>query len=183
MDRSPDSDRAVLRQVAQGDPQALAALYARHAPALLDYLARLTGDSAGAQDLLPELFLVVWRDADRYRGEASVRTWLFGIGHKLGLMALRRRQPELLDEEALDRLPAGGRDPAELAGWALQKERLAAALATLPPQQRAVVELVFFHGLSRAEVAGVLGCPQGTIKSRLHYALRALAGRLDEVER
>jgi RNA polymerase sigma-70 factor (ECF subfamily) len=183
MDHSPDADRALLQRVAHGNPEALEALYERYSSPLVSYLARLTGDPAGAPDLLQELFLVVWRDADRYRGDGSVQAWLFGIGHKLGLMALRRRQPELLDEEAPAQLPDDGHDPADLASWALQKERLAAVVAALPPAQRAVIELVFYHGLSRAEVAAVLDCPLGTVKSRLHYALRTLAGRMDEAER
>lgn len=170
-----DPDRATLMVIAGGDRQALATLYNRHACDLLGYLAHLIGDANEAEDLVQELFLVVWRDADRFRGASSVRTWLFGIAHNLGLMALRRKRSQSLDEATADRLTASGPDPVDLAALALDRERLYAALATLPAAQRAVIELTFYHGLTRAEAAQVMDCPVGTVKSRLHYALRALA--------
>ena len=170
-----DPDRTALTAVARGNRQALATLYNRHAHHLLGYLVHLTGDVNLAEDLVQELFLIVWRDAGRFRGHSSVRTWFFGIAHNLGLMALRRKRPELLDEMTADRLTAFDPDPLDMAVLALDRERLAAALATLSASQRAVIELTFYHGLRRAEVAQVLGCPVGTVKSRLHYALRALA--------
>ena len=164
--------------VAGGDRQALAQVYARYAGSLLAYLAHLTGDTFAAEDLVQELFLVVWRDAARYRGSASVRAWLYGIAHNLGLMALRRDRRHAA--ESLDGWPAPEPGPAELAALAVDRRRLSAALAALPAAQRAVVELTFAHGLARAETAQVLGCPVGTVKSRLHLALRALAGALAE---
>lgn len=106
---------------------------------------------------------------------ATLRTWLFGIAHNLGLMALRRKRSQSLDEATADRLTAPGPDPVDLAALALDRERLYAALATLPAAQRAVIELTFYHGLTWAEAAQVMDCPAGTVKSRLHYALRALA--------
>ncbi|HSJ53231.1 MAG TPA: RNA polymerase sigma factor, partial [Anaerolineae bacterium] len=173
-----DADEVLLRQVMNGDRQALATLYARHAAPLLAYLAHLVGDGATAEDLVQELFLVVWRDAGRFRGSASVRAWLFGIAHNLGLMALRseRRQRRAWPgEDALDGRAAPDPGPADLVALAVDRQRLAAALAALPAAQRAVVELTFGHGLARAETAQVLGCPVGTVKSRLLLALRALA--------
>ena len=177
-----DSDEALLTRVADGDRQALAQAYARHAGSLLAYLAHLTGDPLAAEDLVQELFLVVWRDAGRYRGSASVRAWLYGIAHNLGLMALRRDRRHAVTGESLDERPGPEPGPVELAALAVDRERLSAALATLPVAQRAVVELTFTHGLARAETAQVLGCPVGTVKSRLHFALRALAAALAEPE-
>ncbi len=176
----PDPDLDVLRAVAQGSQQAITELYDRHAQHLLNYLARLTGDVDAAEDLVQELYVVVWRDARRFRGQSSVRTWLFGIAHNLGITALRRKRALPLDEFAADRLADPGPDPDDLAALASDRERLVRALQALPPAHRAVVELVFGHGLAQAEVAQVLDCPLGTVKSRLHYALRALSQTMRE---
>ena len=179
---SQDRDRPALSGVAAGDRQALAVLYDRHAPGLVGYLDHLTGDLAVAEELVQELFMIVWRDAGRFRGDATVRSWLFGIAHNLGLMALRRKKPDLLDEYAAERLADPGADPARLADLAFDRVRLQDAMERLPAAQHAVIELVFFHGLTRAEVAQVLGCPVGTVKSRLHYALRALSRALEPMQ-
>jgi RNA polymerase sigma-70 factor (ECF subfamily) len=178
MQTSPERDRATLNAIAQGERQALADLYQGHAPSLMGYLTHLTGDPAAAEDLVQELFMVVWQDAGRFRSDSTVRSWLFGIGHKLGLMWLRRKRPQLLDHEVTEKLADDALGPADLADFALDKERLEAALASLSAEHRAVIELTFYHQLSRAEVAQTLGCPVGTVKSRLHYALRILAGEL-----
>lgn len=164
----------------QGNQQAIAELYDRHAQRLLNYLAHLTGDADAAEDLVQELFVIVWRDAARFRGQSTVRTWLFGIAHHLGMTALRRKRTLPLDESAGDSLADPGPDPDALAALAIDRERLAQALQALPAPHRAVVELVFYHGLAQAEVAQILGCPLGTVKSRLHYALRALARAMRE---
>jgi RNA polymerase sigma-70 factor (ECF subfamily) len=161
--------------VMQGDRQALATLYDRHAQALAGYLGHLTGDAAVAEELVQDLFVIVWRDAGRFRGDSTVRSWLFGIAHKLGLMELRHKRPESLDEAAADSLAAPDPDPADLADLALDRERLQMAMEALPAAHRAVIEMTFYHGLNRAEVAQALNCPVGTVKSRLHYALQALA--------
>jgi len=178
MQASPEHDRAALKAIVQGDRQALADLYQQYASSLVGYLAHLTGDPAAAEELVQDLFMVVWKDAGRFRSDSTVRSWLFGIAHNLGLMCLRRKRPALLDDGAAERLADDAPDPAELADLALDRERLEAALASLSASHRAVVELAFYHQLSRAQVAQVLDCPVGTVKSRLHYALRALAREL-----
>jgi RNA polymerase sigma-70 factor (ECF subfamily) len=167
-------DRSCLERICQGDDQALADLFTRHRQALFDYLTRLTGDRSGAEDLVQEVFLVVWRDAGRFRGHSMVRTWLFGIAHNLGLMHLRRKHPELLEDMHVEDIVSDEIDPTALAELAMDRERLSTALTKLKAPQRAVIELTFYHGLTQAEVAEVLDCPIGTVKSRLHYALRNL---------
>lgn len=177
---SPDPDHDVLRAIAQGNREAITDLYDRLAPHLLNYLARLTGDTDAAEDLVQDLFVIVWRDAKRFRGQSSVRTWLFGIAHHLGVTALRRKRMLPLDESVRNSLAAPCPGPDDLAALAIDRERLTRAIETLSVAHRAVIELVFYHGLARAEVAQTLGCPLGTVKSRLHYALRALSCAMRE---
>jgi RNA polymerase sigma-70 factor (ECF subfamily) len=179
---SPDPDRDVLRAIAQGNREAITELYDRHAPHLLNYLAHLTDDANVAQDLVQDLFVVVWRDAERFRGQSSVRTWLFGIAHHLGVTALRRKRTLPLDESCGNGLADSSPDLEDLAVLAVDQERLEQALRTLSVMQRVVVELVFYHSRARAEIAQILECPLGTVKSRLHYALRALTHAMREKE-
>ena len=171
-------DLACIEAITQGDDQALATLYSRYGQTLLGYLTHLVGDRSVAEELVQEVFLIVWRDAWRFRVQSTVRTWLFGIAHNLGLMHMRRKRPETMDSATAERLVSPELDPVDLADLALKRQRLTNALASLPPLQRAVIELTFYHGLGRAEVASILDCPVGTIKSRLHYALKALAHSL-----
>jgi RNA polymerase sigma-70 factor (ECF subfamily) len=180
MPLSQETDEQLIERIARGDSNALAALHARHAHAILAYLARITGDEPVAQDLLQETFLAAWHGARAFHGRSKARTWLFGIAHNKAGHWLRRRRPESLDEDDLivDSAPA----VPELADAAWMRERVTVALAQLPPSQRAVLELTFYHGLSCAEVAEVLDCPVGTVKSRAYLARRRLARLLADLD-
>jgi RNA polymerase sigma-70 factor (ECF subfamily) len=180
MPLSQETDEQLIERVARGDSKALAALHDRHAHAILAYLARITGDEPVAQDLLQETFLAAWHGAGTFRSRSKVRTWLFGIAHNKVGHWLRRRRPESLDED--DPIVDSGPAVPELADAAWTRERVTAALAQLPPPQRAVLELTFYHGLSCAEVAEVLDCPVGTVKSRAYLARQRLARLLADLD-
>ena len=179
MTRLPEADEALLDRLVAGDTKALTQLYERHARGIFAFLCRLTGDAAAAEDLLQDTFVAAWRGAATFRGRSSVRTWLFGIAHHKAMRDLRRRDLDLLDEE--ESLPDSAPPVPELAAAAWEQERVVAALAELPPAQRAVMELVFYHGFSSAEVAEVLNCPVGTVKSRAFLARRRLARLLADL--
>jgi RNA polymerase sigma factor (sigma-70 family) len=176
----PETDERLLGRLTRGDPRALASLYERYARGVFAFLCRLTSDAAAAEDLLQETFLAVWRGAATFRGHSSVRTWLFGIAHHQAGHWLRRRHPEPLDEHA--DVPDPGPAVPELADSAWERERITAALAQLPAAQRAVLELTFYLGFSCAEVAQVLDCPVGTVKSRAYLARRRLAQLLADLD-
>ena len=180
MPSPPSTDEQLIERLVRGDSAALTPLYDRHARAIFTFLCRLTGDEAAAEDLLQETFLASWHSARRFHGHSSVRTWLFGIAHNKAGHWLRRRRPEVLDEDL--ELPAPGPAVHDLADAAWERERIVAALALLPPAQRAVLELTFFHGFSCAEAAEALDCPVGTVKSRAHLARRRLAQLLADLD-
>ena len=180
MTSPPDTDVQLLSSAACGDTEALASLYDRHARAIFAFLFRLFGDEAAAEDLLQDTFVAAWRGAGSFRGDSSVRTWLFGIAHHKAMHHLRRKDRGKLD--GIESIPDAGPSVSELAEAALVQERVVAALAELPPAQRAVLELVFYFGLSTAEVANVLNCPVGTVKSRAYLARRRLAGLLADLQ-
>lgn len=157
----------------------LAALQREHGGPLLALLLRLCdGDRQRAEDLLQETLLRAWQHPEALHadGFASVRPWLSTVARRLAIDAIRARRAR--PAEVADGVPEDARitaDPAERAAAALD---VRAAVKTLTPQHRDVLVLVYFRGASVAEAARALGVPPGTVKSRAHYALRALRREL-----
>lgn len=165
-----NEEQALMRRLADRDRQAMSELYGRFSRPLFAYLVRLIGDPAVAEELLQETMLLAWQKAGTFRGDSRPSTWLFGIARNLARNAQRRSQPATLsleDEASL----VGSEGIASPAGRRLD---LAQALARLSPEHREVVQLVLVHGFTYDEAAHIVGCPLGTIKSRLFYARRKL---------
>jgi len=173
----PEDDLELLRRMAAADESALRELYAAYGQRLYAYALRLTSDPDQAEDVVQETLLTVWRSASRYRGEGRLLAWLLGIVHNLALKSLRHA-PISISDEMESNLPSPIDSPeqqaqaSEQAGWVRQ------GLQDLSTEHRAVLELVFYQGLSLEEVAGVCNCPLGTVKSRLSYARQHLRGLL-----
>lgn len=177
MDSSTSSptDRQLLQSTAKHDEEAFEELYHRYSVSIYNYLLRLTREQGVAEEILQEVFVSVWEGAGRFRGQAKVSTWLYRIAHHRAVDWLRKRRPTLLEEDA--QLPADDQPEAEALGsWRV--DQVQAALAQLSPDHLAVLELVFFQELSYREVARIIGCPVGTVKSRVSYAKRHLSGVL-----
>ncbi len=165
---------------AAGSPEeGLRALYDGHAPVLLAYALRLTGgDRARAEDIVQETLVRAWRNLDRLDASAGpVRPWLFTVAQRLAIDAhrARRARPPETGDAALASVP--GLDELEAT---LDRIVVTDALDSLSPEHRAVIVETYYRGRSVAEAAQVLGIPPGTVKSRCHYALRALKLALAE---
>jgi RNA polymerase sigma-70 factor, ECF subfamily len=174
------TDAELVRQVAAGDEAAFAELYDLYAPAVYTYLLRLVNESAVAEEILQEVFLAMWQGAHRFREEARVKTWLLRIAHHQAVSWLRRARAGAWANEELEDHEHEPIEEHLARSWQIDQVR--AALARLTPNHRAVIELTFVQGLSYAEIAEVMNCPIGTVKSRMSYALRHLNGLLsDEV--
>lgn len=177
---SEDPDHALVRAIAGGDPSALEQLYRRHSRQLHWYIFARLGDRQLAEETLQDVMLAAWRGAKRFRGDASVRTWLYGIAHRRAASAARNLPKDLAPDGSAELVASSAPEPPE---WAADRRRAAEvrhALARLPEHQRLVIELVYLHGLTGPEAARVLGVPLGTIKSRQNRALKALAPLLAE---
>ncbi len=176
-----DADRAVLVRVADGELQALDALYERYKTMAYSIAYRITSDASLAEDVVQDAFLGAWRNAARYvEGRGSVKTWLLSIVHHRAIDAVRRRRPttNLPEQEAVP--PASLRLPdvwAEVSAN-LDAERVRAALAVLSDVQREAIELAYFGGLTQTEIAERTGTPLGTVKSRMRLGLLALRREL-----
>ena len=176
-------DEELMRQVAQGSAEALGLLHRRFSRVILGLAVR-TVDRAAAEDLVQEVFLAVWRNADRFDPErGSVRAWILQIAHFRLLNELRRRsrQPEIAadpDGLVLDGLPAADLGPPEVASRRHRRALIQSAFDELPPPQRQAISLAFLDDLTHEQVAAELGLPLGTAKTRIRAGLQKLRGML-----
>jgi RNA polymerase sigma-70 factor (ECF subfamily) len=181
MDKSSSSasDVLLLRRIAGGDELAFGVLYQRYHVPIFNYVLRLIHEPKEAEDLLQEIFIAVWRGAYRYREQAQVKTWLYRIAHYQAISCLRKRRPVTHIEDVLDINSDG---PEHITADILQRDEVRKAINCLSTKHRAVLELAFVQGMAYKEIAQVVGCPVGTVKSRMSYALRALNGKLKKMD-
>ncbi|MFD6416866.1 sigma-70 family RNA polymerase sigma factor [Streptomyces sp. NPDC060194] len=165
------------------DERALAELQREHGRALHSFLLGLThGDRMRAEDLAQETYVRVWQHPEAMdTAHDSMRPWLFTVGRRLAIDARRARQARPSEVAAVEpedaRVRADHSDHADRAAAALDVRE---AVRTLRPEHRDVLVQVYFRGASVAETAAALGIPEGTVKSRAYYALRALRNILPE---
>ncbi|HSL41988.1 MAG TPA: RNA polymerase sigma factor [Anaerolineales bacterium] len=184
------SDEALAAQVARGNSAALEALYDRYAATVLGVSLKVTGDQALAEDVLQETFWRVWKSAATYQLDRGTFTsWLFRIARNLAIDAYRRRnvRPQAIhsSEDAdliLDSLPDPDMDVPEQTQLLLKNRQVRTALASLPRAQRQVIEMAYFHGMTRQEIAEATGEALGTIHTRARLALQKLREELDKEE-
>jgi RNA polymerase sigma-70 factor (ECF subfamily) len=169
------SDAALIQSIATGDKHAMRILFARHNVRVYRFLLRFLANEATAEDLVSEVFLDVWRQAEKFQARSQVSTWLLAIARNKALALLRRRSTEELDEDQAAALEDPGNNP-ELAMENRQtSEILLKCLAQLSPTHREVIDLVYYHEKSIDEVAEITGVPQNTVKTRMFYARKRIA--------
>ena len=166
-----EDDRRLIERMGGGDDRALARFYDRWARVAYALIVQMVRDPDDADDVLEDTFYQAWRQAARYTAaRGSVETWILTIARSGALDRIRARKR--LREEPLT--PASGMETAtgggDVAEAAEQRERVAQAVRTLPPEQREVVELAYFGGLSQSEIATRTGQPLGTVKTRARLA-------------
>jgi len=195
-------EAALVRAVASGSEEALAALYDRHAGGIHAVALRLTGDRGIAEEVVQETFLALWNRAELYDPAlASLATWLRAIARNRTLDRLRAagRRPTLVALGGRDEDPDAGIDrlgpeleviggavampnPEAAAEAADLRSRIGAALAGLPEVERTVIVLAYREDLTQLEIAGRLGWPLGTVKTRTRRALARLRETLEAGE-
>jgi RNA polymerase sigma-70 factor (ECF subfamily) len=174
----PGSSVSGLHRQRSDDEVLLRALYAAHGGALLAYASRLLRDRGRAEDVVQEALLRAWRQLDRLDPSVgSLRPWLFTVVRNLVIDEQRRAsvRPGMAVVDPVEPAVADSVDRV-LEAW-----QVAAALAELRPEHRAVIVETYYGGRSVNETASVLGIPAGTVKSRLFYGLRALRLALEEM--
>jgi len=169
-------DAALFVRMRDGDERALEALHGRYAGALYSLARQVTRSERTAQDVVQEVFIAVWRSAERFDpAKGSVSAWLFALARHKAIDAVRREvtvQKRTVEADlALEEAP----DDVDAEAWRrIQGERIRDAIDRLPPAQKEAVELAFFAGLTHVEVAERLHIPLGTAKTRIRTALLRL---------
>ena len=175
-----DPDAALIREIAGGAPEALSRLYDRHAGKVYGLARRILFRAEDAEEVVQDVFAQVWRDAGRYRSErASIAGWIVMLTRTRAIDRLRARRarPDLeRGFEPPDGLvvPAGEPDPEQVSISLQEGGLVRTALAGLPEQQRSLLELAYFDGLSHTEIAARTQVPLGTVKTRIRSAMQAL---------
>ncbi len=164
------ADRELVDQVARGEEDALQELFIRYAGRVGRFARTLTGREDLAEEVVQETFLALWNGAGSFAGRAQVSTWLLGIARNQAHAALRKEAKGA----RLGSVPSELPDPREEAQHEARTARVRRALERLPAEQREVVFLAFYEGLSYRDIAEALGVPEGTVKSRMHHAKRKL---------
>jgi RNA polymerase sigma-70 factor (ECF subfamily) len=180
------SDEALVALVARGDESALAELYDRVGRVAFGIAFRILRDDRLAEDAVQEGFLAVWRSAATFRPErAKASTWIVTLVHRRAVDLVRReerRRAEPLEAADHPEVADPSGSAADAAWLGFERDRVQAALRTLPDGQREAIELAYYGGYSQSELAERLGVPLGTVKSRMFAGLARLREVLDDAE-
>ncbi|MGC8474277.1 MAG: sigma-70 family RNA polymerase sigma factor [Candidatus Dormibacteria bacterium] len=188
-DELQDTDAQLMWRLRSRDEDALGELYDRHAALAFGLALRMVRDRAAAEEVVQDTFLTLWRQAANYRPDrASCRSWICTIVRSRAIDRLRRSASKEARDGQLAEDLAGLCDTWQLADESLRAQAVHQAVEGLPREQRQVLELAYFLGLSQAEISERTGAPLGTVKGRTRLALQHLrsalasATQLEEVE-
>jgi len=174
------SDEALIGLIADGDKRAMQVLYARHNVRVYRFIIRLTGNQSLAEDLVSEVFLDVWRQAEGFEAKSQVSTWLLAIARYKALSALRRRTDEHLDDHMAETIEDTSDSPETMVNTKDRNTIVQKCLTQLSPAHREVIDLVYYHEKSVDEVAKIVGVPAATVKTRMFYARNKMADLLKQ---
>jgi RNA polymerase sigma-70 factor (ECF subfamily) len=174
------SDEVLIVRIAGGDRLAMQVLFARHHVRVYRFVLRLVRNEATAEDLISEVFLDVWRQAGKFEGRSAVSTWMLSIARFKALSALRRRPEEELDDKTAERIEDQSDDPETTLAKKDKGSLLRQCLSKLSTEHREIIDLVYYHEKSVEEVAGIVGIPAATVKTRMFYARKKLSELLKE---
>jgi RNA polymerase sigma-70 factor (ECF subfamily) len=168
-------DPHLIQRIAGGDRLAMQVLFGRHRVRVFRFILRFVRDEAGAEDILAEVFLDVWRQAGKFEGRSSVSTWLLSIARFKALSFVRQRRDAPYDEEAAAEIADEADDPEIEIAKRDKSAALRQCLQKLTVEHREIIDLIYYHEKSVEEVAQITGVPAATVKTRLFYARQKLS--------
>lgn len=170
-----NDDMRLVARIRAGDQQAMSELYDRYGKVVYAVALRVLQDAGGAEDILQDVFLQLWRNPDAFdASRGSLAAWLAVISRHRSIDRLRKRRPETDIEDCVI---AGGPDLRDESEHKLMIEKVRGVLAEMSPDQRSVLELAFFQGLTHTEIAKKTGEPLGTVKTRIRSGLQQLRNK------
>jgi RNA polymerase sigma-70 factor (ECF subfamily) len=180
-------DTVLIRRIMKQDQQALETLYHRYYQRLARFIYRIAGQSDALEEIINDTLFVVWSKAATYNGSAKPSTWIFGIAYNKALKSLKsqyREQAEF-DSELMETVEntfighvRSDAEKLESANW------FACAFDQLPAEQRATIELTYYHDMSYQDIAVLMECSENTVKTRMFHArkkLKSILPRLADV--
>jgi len=175
------TDIALLDRIVARDEQAVAELYDRHHRLLFGLILRILRDRSEAEEVLQEVFVLVWTRAETYNvALGSPAAWLVRIARNRGIDRLRANNVRVRAVESAP-LPVAADSPETRAALSEQQRAVACALQSLPQDQRVLIEQAYFLGLTQSELAERFDLPLGTVKTRIRTGMMALRGLLSQV--
>src|ERR1700712_1392838 len=172
------SDEMLLHNIACGDRTAMHILYSRHNVRVYRFILRMVRDTTTAEDIVSQVFLDVWRTAGQFEGRAQVSTWLLSIARFKALTALRQRRHEDIEQDDVLEIADEADTPEVSLDRSNTSAILRACVAKLSAAHREIINLVYYHEKWVEEVGQIIGIPQSTVKTRMFYARKQLAGLL-----
>ena len=191
------ADSELMARVCEHDVSAFETLSARYRESIYRHILATIHDSSATEDIVQEAFLRIWTRAEQWHGRGSFKAWLFRIATNLALnhvrtLRRRRQQPleapaDPLDEDDESSVPSWMVDhslpgPDVIVEEVERSQLLQQLIEELPEEKRAVFRLVYDAEMETRQVAQTLGIPEGTVKSRLHYATRRLAQKWRDLQ-
>ena len=182
------SDEVLASQVAGGSSAALEALYDRYSSIVLGLIVKILGDRRAAEDVLQEAFWRVWKSAGTFQPErGAFSSWLFRIARNLAIDAYRRGnvRPQVMPDDnaaSMEQMSDPDMDVAQEAQSAIENRQVRLAMTSLPGEQKQVLEMAYFQGMTRQEIAETTGEPLGTIHTRARLALQKLKEELERLK-
>ena len=187
MDYSALDDEGLLRLISHQQTDALSALYDRYGRLVFSLALQMMGEVAVAEEITQDVFLRVWEKAHTYRADqARVSTWITSITRYRSIDLLRRRKSRpdhtslAWDDLPLNATPVTGEGPEDMTELSMLQKRVRIAIATLPDEQKKVLALAYFKGLTHSEIAEILGDPLGTVKTRIRAGMQKLKDLLKD---
>jgi len=176
---SDKSDSAVdeyvlLQRIIEGDTSAFEVFYKLYYTKLSRFILRMTYQPESVEELIQETLLVVWEKPEGFNHTCKISTWVFGIAYNKTLKLLSKKAGRSNDVNVDDLTDIIGDPAADPAQYLESKDWLSCALAILSPDQRAVIELTFYHDLPYQDIAIILNCPENTVKTRMFHARKKL---------
>lgn len=172
MNSAPD-DHSLMCSVRDGDLDKLGVLFEKHHRHLYNFFLKQTGHAQSSEDLVQDVFYRILKYRTTYREKGEFTPWMFSIAHNARIDYYRKRTHKEIGLDSLS-MPAEDLTPEEMNEKNSEEMMLKQALARLPEDKREVLILSRFHDLKYEEIAGILHCKVGTIKARVHWALKEL---------
>jgi RNA polymerase sigma-70 factor (ECF subfamily) len=163
----------LLERITARDLQAFEQLYRNYQPRLSRFLINIVNRPQVVEEVLDDTMMAVWNTAANFRGASKVSTWIFAIAYRQAVKARSRWDEPLPDLQDNDQASPEAQ-PDELLQNSRSHDALVEAMDQLSSDQRAVVDLTYFHGLGYREIAEIMGCPIDTVKTRMFHARRKL---------